>query len=91
MFAGILTRYKDDGGDLGVSDEGWKQIEGYFKNGTPAVAKTDLFARIASGDTDMGQMPSSIIPDREKTFNGQGRHRDAVRRRAATPSSRSPS
>ena len=68
VFAGILTRYKDDGGDLGVSDEGWKQIEGYFKNGTPAVAKTDLFARISAGDTDMGQMPSSIIPEREKSF-----------------------
>lgn len=68
VFAGILTRYKDDGGDLGISAEGWKQIEGYFKNGTPAVAKTDLFARIASGDTDMGQMPSSIITEREKSF-----------------------
>ncbi len=68
VFASILTRYKDDGGDLGISDEGWKQIEGYFKNGTPAVAKTDLFARIASGDTDMGQMPSSIIAEREKSF-----------------------
>lgn len=69
VFASILTRYKDDGGDLGVSDEGWKQVQAYFKNGTPAVAKTDLFARIASGDTDMGQMPSSIIADREKAFN----------------------
>ncbi|MCB5292584.1 extracellular solute-binding protein [Arthrobacter sp. SO3] len=68
VFASILTRYKDDAGDLGISDEGWKQIEGYFKNGTPAVAKTDLFARIASGDTDMGQMPSSIIAEREKSF-----------------------
>jgi iron(III) transport system substrate-binding protein len=68
VFAGILTRYKDDSGDLGISDEGWKQIEGYFKNGTPAVAKTDLFARIAAGDTDMGQMPSSIITEREKSF-----------------------
>ncbi|MET3919490.1 extracellular solute-binding protein [Arthrobacter sp. UYEF20] len=69
VFASILTRYKDDAGDLGISDEGWKQIEGYFKNGTPAVAKTDLFARIASGETDMGQMPSSIIAEREKSFN----------------------
>ncbi|XAS64041.1 extracellular solute-binding protein [Micrococcaceae bacterium Sec5.8] len=68
VFASILTRYKDDGGDLGISDEGWKQVEEYFKNGTPAVAKTDLFARIASGDTDMGQMPSSIIAEREKSF-----------------------
>ena len=68
VFAGILSRYRDDSGDLGISDEGWKQVEQYFKNGIPAVAKTDLFARIASGDVDMGQMPSSIIAEREKSF-----------------------
>jgi len=68
VFAGILSRYRDDSGDLGISDEGWKQVEQYFKNGSPAVAKTDLFARIASGEVDMGQMPSSIIAEREKSF-----------------------
>ncbi|MBT2567488.1 extracellular solute-binding protein [Arthrobacter sp. ISL-85] len=68
VFAGILSRYRDDSGDLGISDDGWKQVEQYFKNGSPAVAKTDLFARIASGEVDMGQMPSSIIADREKSF-----------------------
>jgi iron(III) transport system substrate-binding protein len=68
VFASILTRYRADSGDLGISDEGWKQVEQYFQNGSPAVAKTDLFARIASGEVDMGQMPSSIIADREKSF-----------------------
>jgi iron(III) transport system substrate-binding protein len=68
VFAGILTRYKDDSGELGISDEGWKQVEQYFQHGSPAVPKTDLFARIASGETDMGQMPSSTIAEREKTF-----------------------
>jgi iron(III) transport system substrate-binding protein len=68
VFASILTRYKDDSGDLGISDEGWQQVEQYFQNGSPAVAKTDLFARIASGEVDMGQMPSSIIAEREKSF-----------------------
>lgn len=68
VFAGILNRYRDDSGDLGISDEGWKQVEQYFQNGSPAVAKTDLFARIASGEVDMGQMPSSIIAEREKSF-----------------------
>jgi len=68
VFAGILSRYRDESGDLGISDEGWKQVEQYFKNGSPAVAKTDLFARIASGEVDMGQMPSSIIAEREKSF-----------------------
>jgi iron(III) transport system substrate-binding protein len=69
VFAGILSRYRDDSGDLGISDEGWKQVEQYFQNGSPAVAKTDLFARIQSGEVDMGQMPSSIIAEREKSFN----------------------
>lgn len=69
VFAGILSRYQDDSGDLGISDEGWQQVEQYFQNGSPAVAKTDLFARIASGEVDMGQMPSSIIAEREKSFN----------------------
>lgn len=68
VFAGILSRYKDDSGDLGISDEGWSQIEQYFQHGSPAVPKTDLFARIAGGEVDMGQMPSSIIPEREKSF-----------------------
>jgi len=69
VFAGILSRYRDASGDLGISDEGWKQVEQYFQNGSPAVAKTDLFARIQSGEVDMGQMPSSIIAEREKSFN----------------------
>lgn len=68
VFASILTRYKDDSGELGISDEGWQQVEQYFRHGSPAVPKTDLFARIASGEVDMGQMPSSIIAEREKTF-----------------------
>ena len=56
-----LGAVRIDSGDLGISDEGWQQVEQYFQNGSPAVAKTDLFARIASGEVDMGQMPSSII------------------------------
>ncbi|MBT2597393.1 extracellular solute-binding protein [Arthrobacter sp. ISL-72] len=68
VFAGILSRYKDESGELGISDGGWKQVEQYFQNGSPAVAKTDLFARIASGEVDMGQMPSSIVAEREKSF-----------------------
>lgn len=66
VMAGILSRYKDDSGDLGVSDEGWQQIEQYFQNGVPAVTDLDLFARFAEGEVDFGQMPSSSIPGREE-------------------------
>lgn len=69
VLAGILDRYKDEGGDLGVSDEGWKQVQGYFDNGTPAEKDVDLYSRMAKGTVDMGQMNSSNIPKWEKTYN----------------------
>lgn len=68
VMAGILSRYKDENGDLGVSDEGWQQIEQYFQNGVPAVTDLDLFARFADGEVDFGQMPSSSIPGREEAY-----------------------
>lgn len=68
IFAGILSRYQDPAGDLGVSDEGWAQIEGYFDSGSPAVPETDLYARMASGEVDMGQMFTSGIPSREEEY-----------------------
>jgi iron(III) transport system substrate-binding protein len=68
VMAGILTRYKDDGGDLGVSDEGWQQVEQYFQNGVPAVTDLDLFSRFADDTVDFGQMPSSSIPGREEAY-----------------------
>ncbi|GAP54131.1 probable ABC transporter periplasmic-binding protein y4fP [Arthrobacter sp. Hiyo6] len=66
VMAGILSRYRDEKGDLGVSDAGWKQVEQYFQNGVPAVKKVDLFARFAKGEADYGQMPSSTIAAQEK-------------------------
>lgn len=68
VMAGILSRYEDESGDLGVSDEGWQQIEQYFQNGVPAVTDLDLFARFAEGEVDFGQMPSSSIPGREEAY-----------------------
>ncbi len=69
MVAGVLNRYKDDKGTLGVSNEGWDQIKAFFQNGKPAVKDQDLFARMAKGDLDMGQIGSSSIPDREQKYN----------------------
>ncbi|GAA2173174.1 extracellular solute-binding protein [Arthrobacter parietis] len=69
VMAGILSRYRDDNGELGVSEEGWSQIEQYFNNGVPAVKDLDLFARFAEGEVDLGQMPSSSIPGREEAYD----------------------
>lgn len=68
VFAGILSRYLDESGDLGISDEGWEQVAGYFEHGNPAVPDTDLFARMAEGEVDMGQMFTSGLPSREEQY-----------------------
>lgn len=68
VFASILSQYKDDSGDLGISAKGWKQIEAFFDNGVTHVVGTDLYARIADDELDMGQMATSSIPAFEKQY-----------------------
>ncbi|WP_246858500.1 extracellular solute-binding protein [Citricoccus sp. SGAir0253] len=68
VFAGILDRYQDPSGELGVSAEGWKQIEAYFEHGNPSVPDTDLYLRMAEDEVDMGQMWTSGIPSREEEY-----------------------
>ncbi|MBP3088499.1 extracellular solute-binding protein [Corynebacterium sp. sy017] len=68
VVAGILSRFRDDSGELGVSDKGWKQIESFFANGSPSVPDTDLYARMKDGEVDMGQMWSSGIPAFEQEY-----------------------
>jgi iron(III) transport system substrate-binding protein len=68
VFSGLLTRYQDPDGELGVSDEGWQEIEGYFENGSPAVPEVDVYARMADDEVDMGQMWTSGIPEREAEY-----------------------
>lgn len=56
VLTGIVSRFRDDGGELGISDEGWQNVSDYFANGKPAVQGEDLFARIAAGEVNCGQM-----------------------------------
>lgn len=68
VLSGILSRYLDESGDLGVSDEGWAAIEAYFENGSPAVQGTDLYARMANGQVDAGQMWLAGKATREEEY-----------------------
>ena len=71
VLSGIISRYADANGELGVSDEGWKAVEQYFGNGSPAVKGTDLFARMKSGQVDAGQMWLAGKASREEEFGIQ--------------------
>lgn len=68
VLASILTENLDEDGDLGVSDEGWKLVESYYANGSPAVEGTDLYARITRDEVDYGVLPSSGIAARDAEY-----------------------
>lgn len=70
VIAGILTRYVDPNGDLGISDEGWQVIADFYKNGVPDDSEVDLYGQIANPDSPvlMGQMWSSGVADRDAQY-----------------------
>ncbi|WP_245554855.1 extracellular solute-binding protein [Nesterenkonia alba] len=69
VFSGILTRYQDSDGDLGISEEGWEQVELYFEHGNPAEPETDAWVRMADGTIDMAQQPgTSSIYNRQEEY-----------------------
>lgn len=70
VIAGILTRYVDPDGELGISDEGWAAMEAFFANGTPVEDGVDLYAQIVNPDSPvlMGQMWSSGVLQYDETY-----------------------
>lgn len=68
VLAGILAPYVDEDGELGISDEGWQQVEDYFAHGSPVVEGTDLYARLSNGDVTYGVIPSSGITSRDAEY-----------------------
>lgn len=56
VIAGILSRYRDDNGKLGISDEGWEAIAEYYEYGNREEEGVDLYARMAQGIVNLGQM-----------------------------------
>lgn len=69
VLSGILSRYKDEAGQAGVSEEGWQAIQQFFANGNPSVQGEDLYARMKAGDVNMGQMWLAGKATREKQYD----------------------
>lgn len=70
VIAGILSRYADPNGDLGISEEGWAAIAAFYANGIPDEDGMDLYAQIVSDSSTvlMGQMWSSGIATRDEQY-----------------------
>jgi len=70
VLAGILYRFRDDGGHLGISAEGWEHLAAYYRYGVPNTPGTDLFEEIADTGSPilMGQMFHSGVQVRERNY-----------------------
>jgi len=68
VVAGILTRYKDPKGDLGIAKEGWDEIKKLYDNGVRAVEGEDFYANLASGKTPLGAVVSGTLGKKEEQY-----------------------
>lgn len=68
IVAGILTRYADPNGDLGISEEGWNELKQLYENGVPAVEGEDFYANLASGKTPIGPVVSGTLRAKEEQY-----------------------
>lgn len=71
VIAGILCRYLDPNGELGVSEEGWKEIEKFFQNGVVATPETNVYQEMVLDPAPyiMGQMWSSGVVQYNNEFD----------------------
>ncbi|AZA14707.1 extracellular solute-binding protein [Corynebacterium choanae] len=68
VISGILTRYEDPNGKLGISDDGWNAISQWYGNGVRSEQGTDLYAQMKTGKVDCGQMWQAGKVTREKQY-----------------------
>lgn len=69
VLSGILTRYRDDSGELGISQDGWDAIAAYYQNAYIQQEGDDFFAMLTKGDIWAGQNYSKGVLKAEADYN----------------------
>lgn len=69
VVSGILMPFKDENGDLGISEEGWNAVKLLYKNGVRAIEGEELYVNMASGKTPIGTLVSGERAKKEEEFN----------------------
>lgn len=71
VLSGILNRYRDDNGELGISEEGWDAVAAYYQNAYIQQEGDDFFAMLTKGDVWAGQNYSKGVLKAEEDYNAQ--------------------
>ena len=64
----LLSNYRDNSGEMGISTTGWKQITTFFKNGVPLAQGQTPEQQLANGDVEFSYTWLSNIPVQEKAL-----------------------
>lgn len=68
VVAGILTRYVDENGELGISQQGWDEVTKMYDNGVAAIEGEDPYANLASGKTPLVTVVSGTLKSKEEQY-----------------------
>lgn len=71
VLSGILTRYRDDNGELGISQEGWDAVAAYYQKAYIQQEGDDFFAMLTKGDVWAGQNYSKGVLKAEEDYNAK--------------------
>lgn len=64
----ILLQYIDEDGELGISEEGWQEVEKYLANGYKTPEGEDTKQNFADGVTSLSYTSTSAVPGSEEAF-----------------------
>lgn len=65
MLAGLLVRYADPDGELGISDEGWDIVKKWVQNGHIEEAGEDIVGAVIDGSRPISEMWGSGVLQNE--------------------------
>ncbi|RRD95518.1 extracellular solute-binding protein [Clostridiales bacterium COT073_COT-073] len=69
IISGILMRYRDDNGEMGISDKGWEAIRLYFKHGYRTMEGENDFENMAKGKVPITFTYASGLKKKAETFH----------------------
>lgn len=69
IYSSIVSRYRDDNGDLNISKEGWDMIKSLFDNMHLVRGEEDYYGNMRSGERPITMLWGSGAIERDKKFN----------------------
>ena len=66
MLAGLLVRYQDPDGELGISEEGWETVKQWIQNGHMEVSGEDYVGAVIDGTRPICEMWGSGVLQNEE-------------------------